>query len=221
MKVNNLKFAYNAGKKNEQQVFSDLNDEFVKGEYHVILGKSGSGKSTLLHIMGGILKPESGVVDFDGTDLYALNPKELSAFINRKIAFVFQNYYLDDNFTIYDNIAMPLMIRKDNYKDIIKRADGLLEIVGLAGIGKKRPSELSGGECQRVCIARALITEPKYILADEPTGNLDSENARNIIELLHSIQSKDRAVITVTHDKDAVRDSDIVHIIENGSIKNA
>lgn len=221
MRVKNLKFAYNIGKNNEQQVFSDLNDEFVKGRYHVILGKSGSGKSTLLHIMGGILKPDSGVVDYDGTDLYALKPKELSAFINRNIAFVFQSYYLDDNFTIYDNIAMPLMIRKDNYKDIIKRADELLEKVGLEGIGKKRPSELSGGECQRVCIARALITEPKYILADEPTGNLDSDNARNIIELLHSVQSNDRAVITVTHDKDAVRDSDIVHIIENGSIKNA
>lgn len=221
MKVNKLKFAYNIGKNNEQQVFSDLNDEFVKGRYHVILGKSGSGKSTLLHIMGGILKPQSGVVDYDDMDLYALKPKELSAFINRNIVFVFQNYYLDDNFTVYDNIAMPLMIRKDNYKDIIKRADELLEKVGLEGIGKKRPSELSGGECQRVCIARALITEPKYILADEPTGNLDSDNARNIIELLHSIQSEDRAVITVTHDKDAVRDSDIVHIIENGSIKNA
>lgn len=221
MKVNNLKFAYNTGKKNEQLVFNDLSDEFVKGKYHVILGKSGSGKSTLLHIIGGILKPESGVFDYDGTDIYALKPKELSEFINKNIAFVFQSYYLDDNFTIYDNIAMPLMIRKDNYKDIIKRADELLEKVGLAGIGKKRPSELSGGECQRVCIARALITEPKYILADEPTGNLDSENAKNIIELLHSVQSEDRAVITVTHDKDAVRDSDIVHIIENGSIKNA
>lgn len=221
MKVNNLKFAYNTGKKNEQLVFNDLSDEFVKGKYHVILGKSGSGKSTLLHIIGGILKPESGVFDYDGTDIYALKPKELSEFINKNIAFVFQSYYLDDNFTIYDNIAMPLMIRKDNYKDIIKRADELLEKVGLAGIGKKRPSELSGGECQRVCIARALITEPKYILADEPTGNLDSENAKNIIELLHSVQSEDRAVITVTHDKDAVRESDIVHIIENGSIKNA
>lgn len=221
MKVNNLKFAYNTGKKNEQLVFNDLSDEFVKGKYHVILWKSGSGKSTLLHIIGGILKPNSGIVDYDGTDLYALKPKELSEFINKNIAFVFQSYYLDDNFTIYDNIAMPLMIRKDNYKDIIKRADELLEIVGLAGIGKKRPSELSGGECQRVCIARALITEPKYILADEPTGNLDSDNAKNIIELLHSVQSEDRAVITVTHDKDTVRDSDIVHIIENGSIKNA
>lgn len=209
MKLSNIKFEYNSGKKNNQVIFDNYNATFDNG-FYVITGASGCGKSTLLHIAGGLMLPNSGDVMVDGVAINALTAREKAKFINDNISFVFQNFYLDKSLSVHDNVVLPMMIRKEKYKNLLKKAEECLTSVGLPNIGNKMITELSGGECQRVCIARALITDAKYILADEPTGNLDEKNSIIVVDLLHKCVDTGCTVVMVTHDKSLIRNTDTV-----------
>ena len=169
-----------------------------RGEQLAIVGASGSGKSTLLHLMGALDTPTSGKVIFDGQDLFSLTPDEQARFRNRTCGYVFQFHHLLPEFTAEENVAMPGIIAGQSRDDCLSRAREMLGMVGLADKHEARVNTLSGGESQRVAIARAISQHPKVLLADEPTGNLDSESAAGIVELLSAI-SRDKLVIVVTH----------------------
>lgn len=183
-----------------------------KGEFVAILGPSGSGKSTLMHLIGGLDRPTEGSVLVESKRLRELKDFELASFRKRKIGFVFQSFNLLPNLTALENVLMPL-----TYLTVIgdktEYGKSLLKKVGLTGKEKNRPGELSGGEQQRVAIARALVCQPEIILADEPTGNLDTESGMRIFELLQDLNSQGKTVVIVTHDeKLAARTKRVIHI---------
>jgi lipoprotein-releasing system ATP-binding protein len=188
-----------------------------------LIGPSGAGKSTLLHMLGGLDRPSTGKVFFDNADLYNM-PDAQRAFIrNKKIGFVFQFYHLLDEFTSIENVMMPAMLfcRKDAIKKNIKeKAEELLESVGLIKRAQHRPSQLSGGEAQRVSIARALMNNPDIVLCDEPTGNLDSENANKILDLISTLNKKfKQAFMIVTHNEHVSDFADSVMYMQDGKLK--
>jgi len=171
------------------------------GEFVAIVGPSGSGKSTLLHVVGGLDTPTSGQVLVDGQDLRQARDRELAAFRNRRIGFVFQTFHLQPTYTAVENVALPLVFAQVPPKERRAKAQSVLETVGLGDRLRHKPAQLSGGERQRVAIARALVTDPAYILADEPTGNLDTATGHEIITLLDRLH-RERAItlVLVTHD---------------------
>ena len=170
------------------------------GEFVSILGISGSGKSTLLHLIGGLERPSTGQILVDGKELGSLNNNELAAYRNQKVGFVFQQFNLIPTLTALENVALPLTLASVKHSERIRRALTALKSVGLAERTAHRPSELSGGELQRVAIARAIVNEPAIILADEPTGNLDSITGQGIVELLSNLNAKRGvSVIVATH----------------------
>ena len=175
-----------------------ISHEFAPGEITTIQGASGSGKSTLLHILGGLERPESGSVELDGESLYDVSQSALSRVRNQRIGFVFQAYHLLPDLTALENVMLPARIGR---RDGREAARSLLERVGLSGREQHRPAELSGGEQQRVAIARALVNGPDLLLADEPTGNLDSKAGGAVMDLLLELQRDHRlSVVLVTHD---------------------
>lgn len=190
---------YNGGKR--LHVIRGIDFAVKKGAAVFIVGPSGAGKSTLLHLLAGLDRPDSGGVDFDGTDIYKLSDRKRSELRNRKIGFVFQFYHLLQEFSALENVMLPGLIRRDrDVAGLKKRARDTLGRVGLSSKCDNRPSELSGGEQQRVAIARALINSPEVLFCDEPTGNLDSENGRMIYELIFDLVKKNGiTVIVVTH----------------------
>lgn len=201
IEVKNLTKVYIKGGA-KSTILNNISFDLTEGEDLVIIGPSGSGKSTLLHILGGLDTPTSGKVYIDGECINDFSDEKLSALRNKKIGFVFQFFYLLDYLTAQENVALPLTIGKTNNSDAQKKALKLLELVSLKDRANYYPSEMSGGEMQRVAIARALINEPKLILADEPTGNLDKENARQVIEILGNIaRNEGVSVVMVTHDE--------------------
>jgi len=217
LKLSRIKHIFNENLSNECEVLSNLNIEIKLNQFVVILGKSGSGKTTLLNIMGGLLKPTKGNVFFDEKDIFKFNNKEISLYRQREIGFVFQNFFLEENFSAIDNVKIPLFLnQKLSKNEINKKAYELLDEVQLKEKSKNKPNELSGGECQRVAIARALANNPTFILADEPTGNLDEITGKKIINLLRSKVNAKRTVILVTHDKDNIRKDDIVYRLDKG-----
>lgn len=178
--------------------------EIKRGEFVAIQGPSGAGKSTLLHILGGLDSPTSGEVVFEKENLYALRENERALLRNRKIGFVFQFYHLLPEFNVLENVMLPGFLTSWWEKKRVRlEAEGILERVGLAHRLSHRPAQLSGGEQQRVAIARSLINRPNLLLCDEPTGNLDSESGNNILNLLKQVNKEDGStVVLVTHDKD-------------------
>lgn len=191
------------GKKGNKVIALDNTSLDVKeGEFLVIMGKSGCGKSTLLNVLGTLRTPSNGRYFFDEQDVFSQKEKELSKFRNKNIGFIVQHFALINEKTVYDNICLPLQYSKTKSKDIEKRVAVLLEELELTEKRNAYPNELSGGQCQRVAIARALITNPKVILADEPTGALDEETGKKIMNLLQKINREGTTIIMVTHDAD-------------------
>ncbi|MFK5986329.1 MAG: lipoprotein-releasing ABC transporter ATP-binding protein LolD [Pseudomonadota bacterium] len=189
-----------AGEKVE--IFKDLNFEVNKSESIAITGASGSGKSTLLYLLGGLEAPKSGQVIIDGQDLAVLSANKLAAFRNKKIGFVYQFHHLLSEFSALENVAMPLLIRGESSKVARQYALELLVKVGLEKRIEHKPSTLSGGERQRTAIARALVTQPQCLFADEPTGNLDNRTARQVYDLLLELnQHYQTSLVIVTHDE--------------------
>lgn len=192
------------------------------GQVVAIVGRSGAGKSTLLHIIGGLDKATSGEVEIVGRRLEGMNPKELADFRNRNVGFVFQFHHLLPEFTALENVAMPLMIRGLPMRDALAQGHEYLGLVGLQDRADHKPSELSGGEQQRVAVARALIPQPQLVLADEPSGNLDSETGERLHTLLWQISRRDRRTfIIVTHNDALAQRADRVLHMQDGVVVDA
>ena len=186
----------------ETQALENVNLEVQKGEFLSIMGPSGCGKSTLLNIMGLLDSPTSGTIEINGTSTENMNDKELAAFRNKTLGFVFQSFHLINSLNVIDNVELPLLYRKMSSSERTALAKQVLERVGLSHRMKHMPTQLSGGQCQRVAIARAIVGNPEIILADEPTGNLDSKMGAEVMELLHKLNKEDgRTIVMVTHNE--------------------
>ena len=206
-------------KTNEVQAVRGVSLRIESGSFVSVVGRSGSGKSTLLHCLSGLLTPDSGSVRYDGTDIYAMKDRELSAFRNANIGFVFQNFYLEPNFNLLENVMLPLLVCRMSVRQAKALAMETLKKFGIDDRAYHFPSEMSGGECQRAAIARAIVGDPTYIFADEPTGNLDRQNGRLIVETLHELKdSYGKTVIMVTHNEADTEGSDAVYVTEDGKI---
>lgn len=202
-------------------VLHDLNVQIQAGESVSIIGASGSGKSTLLHILGGLDTPTSGKIALMGQDLATLNQAKLGALRNQYLGFVYQFHHLLAEFTALENVMMPLLIGKMKRSEAEERAAFMLEKVGLSTRMKHRPAELSGGERQRAAIARALVNNPKCLLADEPTGNLDRNNARHVLEMMLQLRHElNTALVVVTHDDELAVRFDRVLTMKDGALQN-
>ncbi len=183
-------------------VLKDLDLEVAAGEELAIVGQSGVGKSTLLHLLGSLERPTAGKVFFAGRDLFALEEREMAEFRNRELGFVFQFHYLLGDFSALENVMMPALIARMPEREAQTRAANMLELVGLADKLHRRPAELSGGEQQRVAVARAVVLGPRLLLADEPTGNLDPHTADEVHELFHRLNRELRITLVVaTHNE--------------------
>jgi putative bacteriocin export ABC transporter (lactococcin 972 group) len=198
------------------QVLKGINLEVEEKEFLAIMGASGSGKTTLLNIIGLLDKPDSGIYIFDGQEVSKLNKNELAYIRNRKIGFVFQAFHLVPWATALENVLMPLLYRGVFKKDDEERALQLLTRLGLEKRINAKPSELSGGEQQRVAIARALITHPKLLLADEPTGNLDSKSSQEVMKIFKELNEEGLTIIMVTHDPEIAKFAQRIKIIKDG-----
>lgn len=193
--------------------------DFEEGMFYAIIGRSGSGKSTLLHILGGLDRPTSGEVLVDGKDICAMNDEQMAIFRRRHMGFVFQQFNLLEEYNVKNNILMPLKL--DGRKADPAFYEEVIATLGLKEKVRKFPSELSGGEQQRVAIARSILAKPRLIIADEPTGNLDKKTGEEVLELLTTCAAKfGQTLIVVTHDPEIARKADVVICIEDGKIVN-
>ena len=190
----------------ETQSLENVNLEVQKGEFLSIMGPSGCGKSTLLNIMGLLDTPTSGTIEINGTRTESMDDKELAAFRNKTLGFVFQSFHLINSLNVIDNVELPLLYRKMSSSERTALAKQVLERVGLSHRMKHMPTQLLGGQCQRVAIARAIVGNPEIILADEPTGNLDSKMGAEVMELLHKLNREDgRTIVMVTHNEEQAK----------------
>ncbi|MDE6022152.1 MAG: ABC transporter ATP-binding protein [Muribaculaceae bacterium] len=193
----------------ETQALENVNIHIDKGEFVSVMGPSGCGKSTLLNIVGLLDTPTSGTVTIAGTNVEGMNDSHLAAFRNQKLGFVFQSFHLIDSLNVIDNVMLPLLYRKSSASEREKLAKEVLDRVGLSHRMRHRPSQLSGGQCQRVAIARAIVGNPEIILADEPTGNLDSKMGAEVMDLLHTLNREDgRTIMMVTHNEEQAHQTD-------------
>lgn len=212
--------ATNISKKfGDLEVLRAVNIEIQKEKVTSIIGPSGAGKTTLLQILGTIARPDTGCVLYDNVDVFALNDRRLSAFRNQNIGFIFQSHRLLPEFTIQENVAMPAIIAGVARRQAMQQAEKLLHSLGLGHRLNHRPSQLSGGECQRGAVARALINNPSVILADEPSGSLDSVNRQQLHQLFFHLRDELGATfVIVTHDQTLASQSDIVISLSDGKI---
>ncbi len=217
LEVKNLTKIY-GNDENKVVALDHVSFTIEKGEFIAIVGSSGSGKSTLLHLIGGVDKPTSGEVIVNGQNVYKKNEKELAIFRRREVGLIYQFYNLIPILTVEENMTLPVLL--DNKKVNQERLDELLRILDLKSREKHLPRELSGGQQQRVSIGRALMNAPSLVLADEPTGNLDSKNSKEIIDLLKLTQKRyKQTLIVITHDERIAMQADRIIVIEDGKIK--
>lgn len=216
IQVEHLSKVYGKGE-NEVVALNDVSFSVKKGEFVAIIGPSGSGKSTLLHILGGVDRPTKGKVYFDGVDVYQQKEDQLAIFRRRQVGLIYQFYNLIPILNVLENMTLPVLVdgREVNQEFLTE----LVATLGLEGKEKKLPNELSGGQQQRTSIGRALMTSPLVVLADEPTGNLDSKNSQEIIQLLKTSNKKyNQTLIVITHDENIALQADRIIAIEDGGI---
>lgn len=219
LEIKNLKKVFTEGLEEQVEVLKDINLTVKRGEFISLMGESGSGKSTLLYQIGALDVPTQGTILIDGENIHKANDKEQSIFRRDNIGFVFQFYNLVPNLTVEENVILPAVMAKKDKKEYEKNLDYLLKTVGLLEKKKSLPKQLSGGQQQRVAIARALIMDPKIILADEPTGNLDSKSTEEIMKLFQKInQEKNVTIIQVTHSKITANYSSRIVYLKDGKI---
>ena len=216
LRVENLTKIYGEGE-NAVRALDGVSFSVQKGEFVAVMGASGSGKSTLLHLLGGVDRPTAGKVYVGGVDVYAQKEEELAVFRRRKVGLIYQFYNLIPVLTVEENIALPVLM--DGRKVNKERMENLLKILKMEKRRTHLPGQLSGGQQQRVSIGRALMNAPAVVLADEPTGNLDSENSRQIVELLkYSNRTYDQTMVVITHDEDIALQADRVIALADGRI---
>jgi putative ABC transport system ATP-binding protein len=218
LKVLGLNKVYGKGE-NQVNALRDVSFTMEKGEFAAVVGESGSGKSTLLNCIGGLDLPTAGKVFLDGEDLYALDEKKRTIFRRRNIGFIFQAFHLIGELSVEQNIIFPLLL--DRQKPDKERLEELMEVLGIADRRKHLPGQLSGGQMQRVAIGRALIMRPMMILADEPTGNLDSRSSRDVMDLLvRAARHYQQTILMITHNMNLTSDADRVLRVTDGVLKD-
>jgi putative ABC transport system ATP-binding protein len=219
LKVNNISKVYKIGE-NKVDALKNINFQLNKGELVIVMGRSGSGKTTLLNILGGLDAPTSGTIFMDGIEQknYYIEPYA-TKYRREKIGFVFQSYNLLYSLTVEENVALPLVLRGDKSLDIKRRTEDILKLLGLYERRAHRPIELSGGQQQRVGLARALVSSPRILLADEPTGNLDSQTTLEILNLIVEMKNKlNQSIVLVTHDENVAKFGDRILTFNDGEI---
>lgn len=216
LELKNISKSYKVGN-SRVQVLNDINLTLNEGEITAILGKNGSGKSTLLNIIGGLLAKDSGDIRYKGKQIHT-SEKNRRKFLEKNIGFILQSYGLISEMTVYDNVVLPLKYRFMNQTDIEKKADEVLNFVGMCDKKYKNVYQLSGGERQRVAIARALIKNAKIILADEPTGALDSKMEEELIQCLLQLKDEGKIIVVVTHSMEIAERFDVLKTISNGEL---
>ncbi len=220
IEVLNVEKIYNKGTKSEISVLNDINLKIKKGNFVSIIGPSGSGKTTLLYILGCLLKPTNGIVKIDGLEVNKLSDSKLSKIRGEKIGFVFQQYNLIQSLNALENVTLSLRLNGKGKKLSETIGAELLGLVGLDKRIKHKPSELSGGEQQRVAIARALANDPKIVLADEPTGNLDTKTGEKILKVLKALNKRGYTIIVITHDMKVAEHGKKIVKMRDGMIVN-
>jgi putative ABC transport system ATP-binding protein len=198
---------------------TSLDLEIERGEFISVMGPSGSGKSTLLTILGGLNHPTEGDVVVDEIPIYKLSLERLADFRREYLGFIFQSFQLIPYLTVMENVMLPLCITERSSREQIKMAEEIIEKIGLKGKGKRLPDQLSGGEQERVAIARALVNSPPILLADEPTGNLDSKTGKEIMDLFRSLNEEGQTIVMVTHNQENVSFSSRTIYLRDGTIK--
>lgn len=217
--VKNIKKVYTTRFSGQSvQALSNVSFSVDEGEYVAIMGESGSGKTTLLNILASLDKPTQGAVYLDGKDITTIKEKEISAFRRDNLGFVFQDFNLLDTFSIKDNIFLPLVLSKKSYIEMKEKLAPLAKKLGISELLEKFPYEVSGGQKQRTAVARALITNPKLILADEPTGALDSKSAEQLLDLFTAINKEGQTIVMVTHSIKAASHANRVLFIKDGQV---
>ena len=211
---------------NQVQALSCVNFSVEEGEYVAIMGESGSGKTTLLNIMAALDKPTEGTVLLDGKPLSSIKDKDIAQFRRDNLGFVFQEFNLLDTFNVKDNILLPLVLKGENYKHMDSKLQPIAKELGISALLEKYPYEISGGQKQRAAVARALITEPRLILADEPTGALDSKTSREVLNFLKQLNKEGNTIVMITHDNTIAMEAKRVvriadgHKIFDGDVKD-
>ena len=219
LEVNNIKKIYTTRfGANEVQALSDVSFSVEKGEYVAIMGESGSGKTTLLNILAALDRPTSGSVCLDGNELSKIRETKIAEFRRENLGFVFQDFNLLDTFTLKDNIMLPLVLAGKHYGEMRAKLMPIVQKLGIEGLMGKYPYEVSGGQKQRAAVARALITHPKLILADEPTGALDSKSTDELLELFGKINQEGQTILMVTHSVKAASHASRVLFIKDGEV---
>ena len=217
--LRNIKKSYFEGNENELEILHGIDLDVYSGEFVAIVGESGSGKSTLMNIIGALDKPSSGTYFLDDIDILKAKDKELSAIRNRKIGFVFQTFNLIGRMNAYKNVELPLIYAGLNKETRKTKVNDLLEKVGMSDRAKHQPNELSGGQKQRIAIARALANDPSIILADEPTGALDSKTSRTVMDLFHRLHKDEKiTIVLITHNQKLADECDRILTLSDGMI---